>query len=71
MFDIPVLINLFITLIELKNINQKRQIKKHTFLYLLTYFYPCDFVLRDIKIDVHLESPRKINFNLGSDFLSK
>ena len=31
----------------------------------------CDFVVRDIKIAVYLESPRKINFNLVSDFLSK
>ena len=31
----------------------------------------CDFVVRDIIIAVYLESPRKINFNLGSAFLSK
>ena len=31
----------------------------------------CNFVVRDIKIAVYLESPRKINFNLVSDFLSK
>ena len=30
------LINLFISLIELKNIHQKHQIKEHSFLYLLT-----------------------------------
>ena len=39
MFDIPLLINLFISLIELKNIDQKHHIKEHTFLYLLTYFF--------------------------------
>ena len=33
--------------------------------------YLCDFVVRDIIIAVYLESPRKINFNLGSVFLSK
>ena len=33
--------------------------------------YLCDFVVRDIKIAAYLESPRKINFNLVSDFLSK
>ena len=31
----------------------------------------CDFVVRDIKIGVYLESLRKINFNWVSDFLSK
>ena len=35
----------------------------------ISYF--CDFVVRDIKIAVYLESPRKINFNLVSDFLNK
>ena len=35
------------------------------------YFYLCDLVVRDIKIAVYLESPRKINFNLVSDFLCK
>ena len=34
-------------------------------------YYFCNFVVRDIKIDVYLESLRKINFNLVSDFLSK
>ena len=34
-------------------------------------YYLCDFVVRDIKIAVYLESPWKINFNLVSDFLSK
>ena len=34
-------------------------------------YYLCDFVVRDIKIAVYLESPREINFNLKSDFLSK
>ena len=34
-------------------------------------YHLCDFVVRDIKITVYLESPRKINFNLVSDFLSK
>ena len=29
MFDIPLLINLFIPLIELKNIHQKHQMKEH------------------------------------------
>ena len=33
--------------------------------------YLCDFVVRDIKIAVYLKSPRKINFDLISDFLSK
>ena len=33
-------------------------------------YYLCDFV-KDIKIDVYLELPRKISFNLVSDFLSK
>ena len=28
------------------------------------FFYLCDFVVRDFKIAVYLESPRKINFNL-------
>ena len=32
--------------------------------------YLCDFVVRDIKIAVYLESPGKINFTLVSDFLS-
>ena len=30
-------------------------------------YYLCDFVFRDIKITVYLESPRKINFNLVSE----
>ena len=34
-------------------------------------YYVCDFVVRVIKIAVHLESPRKINFNLVSDFSIK
>ena len=33
-FDIPVLINLFLSLTELKNIHLKHQIKEHIFLYL-------------------------------------
>ena len=33
--------------------------------------YLCNFAVRDIKIAVCLESPRKINFNLVSDFFSK
>ena len=33
--------------------------------------YLCDFVVRDIKIAVYLESSRKINFNLVSGFLGK
>ena len=32
--------------------------------------YLCDFVVRDIKIAVYLNLPRKINFNLVNDFLS-
>ena len=32
--------------------------------------YLCDFVVKDIKIAVYLESPLKIKFNLVSDFLS-
>ena len=31
---------------------------------IIFFFYLCDFVVRDIKIAVYLESPRKINFNL-------
>ena len=34
-------------------------------------YYLCDFVGRDIEIAVYLESPRKNNFSLVSDFLSK
>ena len=34
-------------------------------------YYLFDFVVRDIKIAVYLESPRKFKFNLVSDFLSK
>ena len=34
-------------------------------------FYLCDFVFKDIKTDKNLESSRKINFNLVSEFLSK
>ena len=34
-------------------------------------YYLCDFVVRDIKIAVYLESPLKINFNLVSTFLNK
>ena len=34
-------------------------------------YYLCDFVVRDIKIALYLESPWKINFNVVSDFLSK
>ena len=37
----------------------------------LVPFYLCDFVVRDIEITVYLQSPRKINFNLVSDFPSK
>ena len=33
--------------------------------------YICDSVVRDIKIAVYLESPRKINFNLASYFLNE
>ena len=36
---------------------------------LMNYLY--DFVVRDIKIGLYLESPRKINFNLVSNSLSK
>ena len=28
--------------------------------------YLCDFVVRYVKIPVYLESPQKINFNLGT-----
>ena len=28
------------------------------------HYYLCDFVVRDIKIAVYLESPQEINFNL-------
>ena len=34
-------------------------------------YYLCDFAVRDIKIVAYLESPRKINFNLVSDFFIK
>ena len=34
-------------------------------------YYLCDFVVRDIKMAVYLESPRKINFNLVRYFFSK
>ena len=37
MFDIPLFINLFTSLIEIKNIREKNSIKEHTFLYLITY----------------------------------
>ena len=37
MFDIPSLINLFIFLIEMKNICENNPIKERAFLYLLTY----------------------------------
>ena len=30
-------------------------------------YYLCDFVVRDTKIALHLESPQKINFNLVSE----
>ena len=34
-------------------------------------YYLHDFVVRDIKIALYLESPLEINFNLISGFLSK
>ena len=35
------------------------------FIIFMSYFYyVCDFVVRDIKIAVYLESPRKINFKM-------
>ena len=34
------------------------------------HYYLCNFVVRDIKIAVYLESPRKTDFNLVTDFLS-
>ena len=40
MSDIPLLINLFVSLIKLKNINKKHQIEEHINLYPLTYFFP-------------------------------
>ena len=47
-----------------------------TLIHLISLFkrqihYLCDFVVRDIKIAVYLESPGKISFNLVNDFLSK
>ena len=33
------------------------------------FYHLCDFVVRDIKIAVYLESSRKINFRLVSGFL--
>ena len=40
---------------------------------LITRKFCClwDFVVRDIKITLYLESPRKINFNLVRDLLNK
>ena len=34
-------------------------------------YYLCNFVVRDIKIDVYLESLRKINFNLVTFLVSE
>ena len=34
-------------------------------------YYFGDFIARDIKIAVYLESPRKINFNLVSEISEK
>ena len=39
--------------------------------FCIHFRYLCDFVVRDIKIAVHLESPRKIDFNFVNDFFSK
>ena len=39
MFDIFLLIKLFISLTELKNIDQKHLIIEHVFLYSLSYFF--------------------------------
>ena len=39
--------------------------------YTYGFNYLCDFVVRDFKIAVYLETPRKIDFNLVSDFFSK
>ena len=39
MFDIPLFINLVISLIEIKNIRWKHPIKEDAFIYLLTYLF--------------------------------
>ena len=43
------------------------------FVYFLqqNIYYLYDFVVRDIKIAVYMELPRKINFNLVSENFSK
>ena len=54
--------------IQSRNI-QELKTREESFLSLDNYL--CDLVVKDIKIAVYLESPRKINFNLMSDYFSK
>ena len=54
--------------IQSRNI-QELKTREESFLPLDNYL--CDLVVKDIKIAVYLESPRKINFNLMSDYFSK
>ena len=43
-----------------------------TFIFLCSIaYYLCDFAVRDIKMAVYLESPRKINLSLVRYFFSK
>ena len=35
------------------------------------FYHLCNFIVRDIKKGVHLESSHKINFNLVKDYFSK
>ena len=59
------------------NHRYRAAILKKNSLWLLTFYmavaayYFGDFIVRDIKIAVYLESPRKINFNLVSEISEK
>ena len=37
------------------------------YIFTLAVFYLCDFAIRDIKITVYLDLPRKISFYLASE----
>ena len=59
------------------NHRYRAAILKKNSLWLLPFYmavaayYFGDFIVRDIKIAVYLESPRKINFNLVSEISEK
>ena len=50
---------------------QKNSLWLLPFYMAVTAYYFCDFIVRDIKLAVYLESPRKINFNLVSEISEK